>query len=191
MIRTLDKRQQRHVALALLALSVAALLSVTVVPVWVVNSSYQERIDSLSSRLQAYERVTERDAGLMPRFEAVKRAQLNGGHYLRSKAVAVAGAELQSMVKKIAAANGSQVLSTQILPAAAEKGFVRITLKVRMRGELEGVLTSLHAMETNDVFLFIDQVSIRGRGVSRRAREVVVKPMDVDFELTAYMPDRP
>jgi len=190
MMRALDQREQRLVAIALLAVSLGVLLSVTVLPVWVVNASYQERIESLGGRLQAYARVTERDADLVPRFEALKRSQLRGGHYLRSETVPAAGAELQGLLKKLAGANGSQILSTQILPAAPEEGFVRVTLKVRMRGELASVLKSLHAMETANVFLFIDKLSMRDSGIGRRPRQIVVKPMDVDFDLVAYMPDR-
>lgn len=191
MIRALDARQQRQLAIALLGAALVALLSVTVLPVWLVNAAYQERIDTLGSRLQAYARVTERDAGLVPRFEALKRAQLSGGHYLRSETAAVAGAELQSLVKKIAGANGSQILSTQILPAVPEDGFVRVTLKLRMRGELESVLKSLHALESASVFLFIDKLSLRDSGIRARPRQVIVKPMDADFDLVAYMPEQP
>ena len=191
MIRALDARQQRQLAIALLGAALVGLLSVTVLPVWLVNAAYQERIDTLGSRLQAYARVTERDAGLVPRFEALKRAQLSGGHYLRSETAAVAGAELQSLVKKIAGANGSQILSTQILPAVPEDGFVRVTLKLRMRGELESVLKSLHALESASVFLFIDKLSLRDSGIRARPRQVIVKPMDADFDLVAYMPEQP
>ncbi len=191
MIRSLDAGQQRQLAIALLGLAVIALLSATVLPVWLVNASYQERIDTLGSRLQAYARVTERDAGLVPRFEALKRAQLTGGHYLGSETVAVAGAELQSLAKKLATANGSQILSTQILPAVSEDGFVRVALRLRMRGELESVLKSLHAIESANVFLFIDKLSLRDSGIRARPRQVIVKPMDADFDLIAYMPEQP
>lgn len=190
MIRELDTSQQQQLSIALLCIAVIAVLSVTVVPIWLVNASYQEHIDGLGSRLQAYDRVAERDASLVPRFEALKRAQLSGGHYLRSETVAVAGAELQSMVKKIASANGSQILSTQTLPAVQEEGYVRVTLKLRMRGELASVLQSLHALETANVYLFIDKLSMRDRGIRSRPGQAVVKPMDCDFELTAFMPDR-
>jgi type II secretory pathway pseudopilin PulG len=189
MFDVLNARQQRHLATSLLAIAIIAVLSVTVLPAWRISSSFQNQIDSLSNRLQAYDRITANDANLIPQFEAIKQAQLRGGHYLRSETVAVAGAELQRIVKEIAAANGSQILSTQILPTTQDQGFVEITLKVRMRGELWSVLDAFHSIETNDVYLFIDRLSIRDSGVGRRPRQLVVKLMDADFELTAYMPD--
>ena len=189
MFDMLNARQQRQLATSLLAIAIIAILSVTALPAWRISSSFQNQIDSLSTRLQAYERITANDASLIPKFEAIKQAQLTGGHYLRSETAAVAGAELQRMVKEIAAANGSQILSTQILPATQDQGFIEITLKVRMRGELWSVLESFHSIETNDVYLFIDNASIRDSGVGRRPRQLVVKLMDADFELAAYMPD--
>ena len=189
MFEMLNARQQRQLATSLLAIAIIAVLSITALPAWRISSSFQNQIDSLSIRLQTYERITANDASLIPQFEALKQEQLTGGHYLRSETVAVAGAELQRMVKEIAAANGSQILSTQILPAKQDQGFVEITLKVRMRGELWSVLESFHSIETNDVYLFIDNVSVRDSGIGRRPRQQFVKLMDADFELTAYMPD--
>ena len=189
MFDVLNAKQQTQLAISLLAIAIITVLCVTVLPAWRINASFQNQIDSLSSRLQVYDRITASDANLIPQFEAIKQAQLTGGHYLRSETVAVAGAELQRMVKEIAAANGSQILSTQILPTTQDQGFVEITLKVRMRGELWSVLESFHSIETNDVYLFIDNASIRDSGVGRRPRQLIVKLMDADFELTAYMPD--
>jgi general secretion pathway protein M len=189
MFEMLNARQHRQLATSLLAIAIIAVLSITALPAWRISSSFQNQIDSLSIRLQTYERITANDASLIPQFEALKQAQLTGGHYLRSETVAVAGAELQRMVKEIATANGSQILSTQILPAKQDQGFIEITLKVRMRGELWSVLESFHSIETNDVYLFIDNVSVRDSGIGRRPRQQFVKLMDADFELTAYMPD--
>ena len=189
MFEMLNARQQRQLATSLLAIAIIAVLSITALPAWRISSSFQNQIDSLSIRLQTYERITANDASLIPQFEALKQEQLTGGHYLRSETVAVAGAELQRMVKEIATANGSQILSTQILPAKQDQGFIEITLKVRMRGELWSVLESFHSIETNDVYLFIDNVSVRDSGIGRRPRQQFVKLMDADFELTAYMPD--
>lgn len=189
MFEMLNARQHRQLATSLLAIAIIAVLSITALPAWRISSSFQNQIDSLSIRLQTYERITANDASLIPQFEALKQAQLTGGHYLRSETVAVAGAELQRMVKEIATANGSQILSTQILPATQDQGFIEITLKVRMRGELWSVLESFHSIETNDVYLFIDNASIRDSGIGRRPRQQFVKLMDADFELTAYMPD--
>jgi len=188
-IRQLDNKQRQQLAVALLVVVLGIILSVTAMPLWLANASYRADIDQLNTRLQTYRRVTTRDANLLPQFEQLKHSQLTDGHYLRSETAAVAGAELQRMVKEIAAANQAQILSTQILPASPEQGFVQITLKVRLRGTYEGVLRSLYDMETSDIFLFLDNISMRDSTAARRPRQIQIRKMDADFDLVAYMPD--
>lgn len=189
MIRQLDNKQRQQLAVALLVVVLGIILSVTAMPLWLANASYRADIDQLNTGLQTYRRVTTRDANLLPQFEQLKHSQLTDGHYLRSETAAVAGAELQRMVKEIAGANQAQILSTQILPASPEQGFVQITLKVRLRGTYEGVLRSLYDMETNDIFLFLDNISMRDSTAARRPRQIQIRKMDADFDLVAYMPD--
>jgi len=188
-IRQLDNKQRQQLAIALLVVVLGIILSVTAMPLWLANASYRAEIHQLNTRLQTYYRVTTRDANLSPQFEQLKRSQLTDGHYLRSETAAVAGAELQRMVKEIAGANQAQILSTQILPASPGQGFVQITLKVRLRGALEGVLRSFYDMETNDIFLFLDNISMRDSTAARRPRQIEIRQMDADFDLIAYMPD--
>jgi general secretion pathway protein M len=188
-IKQLDNKQRQQLAVALLVVVLGIILSVTAMPLWLANASYRADIDQLNTRLQTYHLVTTRDANLLPQFEQLKHSQLTDGHYLRSETAAVAGAELQRMVKEIAGANQAQILSTQILPASPGQGFVQITLRVRLRGTFEGVLRSLYDMETNDIFLFLDNISMRDSTAARRPRQIEIRKMDADFDLVAYMPD--
>jgi hypothetical protein len=188
-IKQLNNTQRQRLAIAMLLAVLGIIASFTVVPIWLANAAYEADIDQLNRRLQTYYRVTIRDSKLLPQFEQLKRSQLTDGHYLRSETAAVAGAELQRMAKEIAAGNQSQIISTQILPASRAQGFVQITLKVRLRGTLDGVLRSFYDMETNDVFLFLDNISMRDSTPARRPRQIAVRRMDADFDLVAYMPD--
>ena len=103
--------------------------------------------------------------------------------------MAVAGAELQRMAKDITTANSAQMISTQILPAANEKGFIRVALKVQLRGPLTAILESFYDIETSDVVMFLDNVHVRESGNRRRPGQIQLHPMDADFDLIAYMPD--
>jgi len=138
MIGTLHKKYQSWAAIVILAVAVGIAFSVTALPLWLANVSQRENIDQLHERLQRLRQVAVMDADLRPKYAQLKRSQLSNGHYLKSDTVAVAGAELQRIVKKIATANRTQLLSTQILPAGNESGFIRIGLKVHLRGSLPG-----------------------------------------------------
>ena len=189
MIKTIEKKQQRRLAIVILVLFVGVFFSITALPIWLANTSQQAIIDQLHDRLLRFRQVATSDASLRPQYEELKRSQMSVGHYLKSDTVAVAGAELQRMVKDIATANRAQVISTQILPAGQEQGFIRIAIKVRLRGTLQGVFQSIYDIETSEVFLFLDNVSMRDSTPARRPRQLAIKQMDTDFDLIAYMPD--
>jgi general secretion pathway protein M len=189
MIDRLDNKAQRRLAVAILVVLISAILGVTVLPVWSANASRQAALDQAHERLQRYQAIAARDEALLPQYESMRRAQKSAGNHLRSDTVAVAGAELQRRVKQITMANNAQILSTQILPPADEEGFVRVAIKVRLRGTLPAIVQSLYDIETNDVFMFLDNIALRNNTVGLRQLRPEMRPMEAEFDLIAYMPD--
>lgn len=190
MIADLDARQQRQFAIGILILAVVAILAITAGPVWYANASRQAAIDQAQERLLRYEQIAARDMELLPQYEVLRQAQKSAGNQLRSDTAAVAGAELQRRVKEITARHYAQIVSTQILPVASEEGFVRIALRVRLRGVLPAILQSLHDVETNDVHMFLDNLSLRASFVGiRRKNQSQLLQLDTEFDLIAYMPE--
>jgi general secretion pathway protein M len=189
MIKKLDNKQQQRLAIGILAVVIVLALLVTAGPIWVANASRQAALDQADDRLQRYQQIAARDAELLPQYEAMLRQQRTSGNHLRSETSAVAGAELQRLVKKITAANGAQILSTQILPVSQEQGLLRVSLKVRLRGTLPAILTSLYEIETDDIHMFLDDVALRDNMVGRTRDTGQPRPMDAEFALIAYMPE--
>lgn len=189
MIANLDRVRQRRLAIAILVVLTATLLSIVTVPIWAANASRNAALADGIERLQRYEQVAARDKELLPQYEAMIRKQKSAGNHLRSDTPAVAGAELQRLVKTITSRNKAQIMSTQILPVAEEQGFVRVALTVRLRGTLPSVLQSFHDIESNDVYMFLDNVSLRDNVVGRSQFKVQLRPIDAEFDLIAYMPE--
>ncbi len=189
MIADLDAKQQRQLAIGLLVLAAIVFLGVTAGPVWYANASRQAALDQAQERLQRYEQIAARDTELLPQYEALRQVQKSAGNQLRSDTAAVAGAELQRRVKDITAVHQAQIVSTQILPVASEEGFVRIALRVRLRGVLPSILRSLYDIETNDVHMFLDNLSLRNNAAGLRQRQLLNRPMEAEFDLIAYMPE--
>lgn len=184
---------QRVLAVGLLVVAVIGVLGITVAPVYVANASRQGQLDDMGERLARYEQVIERDQSLLPQYEAAIRRQRSAGNHLRSGTSALAGAELQRLVESISAANKAQIVSRQILPIAEEEGFQRIAIRVRLRGPLPAILGSFYAIETHDVFLFLDNIVLRdnmaGRVPARGQQQVQLRSMDAEFDLIGYMPE--
>jgi hypothetical protein len=184
-----DKSLQRRRAVAILIAAVAAILALTAVPLWMANASRQVALDEAFERLQRYRQITSQDAELLPQYEALLQTQKSSGNHLRSDTVAVAGAEMQRRVTAITTANYAQVTSTQILPPGEEKGFIRITLRVRLRGTLPAILQTLYAIETDDVYMFVDKIGLTDNLIGRNRAQDTVRPMNAEFDLIAYMPE--
>jgi general secretion pathway protein M len=187
MIERLDRKQQRRLAVAILAGIVIAVLTITAGPIWIANASRQATLDDAHERLQRYQLISASDQKLLPRYEALLQKQRSTGKHLRSETSAMAGAELQRIVKNITGGNQAQILSTQLLPVSEEQGFLRVAIKVRLRGTLPALLQSLYDIETGDVYMFVDNVALRDNMIGRSGAQV--RAMDAEFELVAFMPE--
>lgn len=189
MIEKLNPRQRRLLALAILVLALGAVFSLSVLPVLLANQHYRDTIDGLESRLQQLQRAAAIGDSLQPQYEQLKRWQTSDAHYLKSNSAALAAAELQRLVKRVIVSKNAEVVSTQILTTQQEEGFDRVSLKVRIRGELENIVQAFHVLETGEPFVFLDNVSVRAsRGRRLRGQAPTLQTMDIDMELIAYMP---
>lgn len=185
MIEQLTSSQHRQFAIAILALFLAILFSITVLPVWSINAAGEQRIQLLQERLAGLQQIAREETNLRPRRERLKLEQINNGHYLKSSTDTRAAAELQRLVKTIAAKNKATVTRTQILLATEDEGFNRIALKVRLRGAMAGIIGSIYDIESNEPFLFLEDLHLQD--TSRRRLANAAKQIDAEFELVAYM----
>ena len=188
MIAHLTNNHESKLAIGILGMVIVLLLALVIVPVWSTNATYDSQIDQLRTRLRTLQSRAAADVTLRPRYQQLVRSHATSGHHLKSDTEAVAAAELQGIVKTITNNNATQILTTQILPTAEEQSFIRVALKVRVRGPLEGIVQSIYDIEANQTFLFLDNLSLRD-GARRRIRGTAqVNQFDGDFELIAYVP---
>jgi general secretion pathway protein M len=186
MIDRLTDRQRQLLALAILVLVTSILVTITVVPLWIANRHYMRTIESLDDRLVILQMAAATGSKLQSQHEQLKRLLANDRHYLKSASEALASANLQGIINRIAGSKGMEVLSTQILPARAESEFTRVAIKVRMRGTLDNLVTVIYALETGQPYLFLDNISIRTRRL-RSSNDSIGQMLDVDFDLIGYM----
>jgi general secretion pathway protein M len=188
MIDHLSSLSQRNLAVGLLISVISCLVLTAVWPIWSANNAYQARIDTVVSELSRLRSHAAADKQLRPRLEQLRKSQLADGYYLKSGTEAVAAAELQRIIKEITGRNGTQILSTQILPAVSEQDFTRVALRVRARGRLTGIIESVYEIESYRTFLFLDNVSIRHSARGGTTLQGVSNQFDSEFDLIGYMP---
>ena len=192
MIDSLTEKQRQLLALAILALVVVMIFTLTVAPLWAINRHYINTIDGLNNRLEILQRTASAGSDLRSQHEQLKRSLTSNRHYLKSTSEALAAANLQGIVNRIAGSAGMEVLSTQNLPASGEAGFTRVAVKIRMRGGLGNTVKAFHALETGQPYLFLDNISIRGHAKRINIAKVKSKVsygqmLNVDFDLIGYM----
>ena len=186
MMEALSDKQRRLLALAILALLLFIIFSLTVMPLWAINRHYVDTIDGLNHRLEILQRTASAGSSLQSQHEQLKRSLAGNRQYLKASSEALAAASLQGVVTRIAGSTGMEVLSTQIMPASEEAGLTRVMLKVRMRGTLSNTVRAFHTLETGQPYLFLDNVSIRSHA-RRRYKVSAGQKLSVDFDLIGYM----
>lgn len=188
-IEKMDASQQRQLAVGLLVIAALLLLCVTILPVSLANRALNGEIETLHGRLQRLETIASQDEELRARYSKLRQNQATRGYFLQGDSEAVASADLQRILKNITTAHGTQLMSTQILPAVTEDSLTRVSLRVRIRGPMEGLVESLYELESNLALLFLDNISVR-TAVSVRQRLRAANnnlPFEANFDLTAYM----
>lgn len=188
-IENMDASRQRQLAVGLLVIAAILLLCVTILPVTLANRALNGEIETLHGRLQRLETIASQDEELRARYSKLRQNQATRGYFLQGDSEAVASADLQRILKNITTAHGTQLMSTQILPAVTEDSLTRVSLRVRIRGPMEGLVESLYELESNLALLFLDNISVR-TAVSVRQRLRAANnnlPFEANFDLTAYM----
>ena len=80
---------------------------------------------------------------------------------LQGETAGIAGAALQRQVNDHVSAAGGQASSFQLLPPRESGGATRLALSFAMRIDIDGLRDVLHAIETGQPLLFVDDIAIR------------------------------
>jgi general secretion pathway protein M len=169
----------------------AIVLSITI-PVWKINDHYSDIITDKRHRLVILKRTTIEGRTLEPQYEKLKRYHMSDKRYLKSTSESLAAAEIQQLIKGFSVTTDAEILSTQTLNQKKDDPIQQIKLKIRLRGSLNSIVNIFHKIETGNPYLFIENLNIRSRLISRRRvrnKDIEQKPtiLDVQFEVSGYI----
>jgi general secretion pathway protein M len=183
---TLSPAIRRIVALAILA--GLLLLGASAVG-WVVDeydaaqSTAQRLQDAIQRRQQTEAKLKELEAQLA----ALKQHQASAVGFLQSSTESLAAAELQSRIKSSVETAHGDLRSTQILPARDEGGFRRVFIRSQIVVDTSSMQRLFYELEASTPFLFLDNVEVRARVVSRQKNQGENPQLDVRFDLSGYL----
>lgn len=193
MSESLSKQHQRWLAIGLLVLVCLLVVMLLVVPIASKGQEYYETKQDLAFRLKRFKQViASKDAVLSKIAEARKEFQAQG-YFNTQQTESLASAEIQQFLKKSISTAGGELTSTQVLPIKKEQSFTRITVKVRMTGDMEALRSVLYEIETSKPLVLVEQLDIRPvRGKrNRKTRKIeMTGKLNINFQVASFMREK-
>lgn len=159
---SLPADRSRRMALGLLALVVVAVIAAIAIPTWLLHRHYDNALHEYGDRLERYRRVASTRPEVARQLESM-RARDSRRFFLRSGPVALAGAEVNEVIRGVIEQNGGRLISMQA-PVPREEGRYRqVTVSVAFTANIQGLRRILSAVENNTPFLFVDNMMVRSQ----------------------------
>lgn len=185
---------QRWLALGLLLLLLLIIVIIAIFPLVSNGLNYYEQRQELTFRLEKSKQIVARKESVMENIESIKQQYIKQNYFSTQNTVALASADLQRFIKMTISAAGGQLTSTQVLPSKQEEGFNKITLKVRMSGDVEILREVLHKIESSSPIMIVTQLDIRPVRGKRNRKTRKIEPsnkLNINFQAVGFMRARP
>ena len=190
MLDRLDDKQQRWLAMGLLAGVILIVGSMLLVPFLGTILEYNETIENLEFRLNRYTgRIVDKEK-MQSQVADLRKQLRNAGFFSSQETAALAIAEMQKKIKQAVQDAGGQMTSTQALPQQEFEGLTKIVVKVRLSGSMEAIRNILYAIETAKPYMVVAKIDInqvRGRR-NRKTRKIEpVDKLNVNMDVVGFM----
>lgn len=152
--------QARTLALVLALVAVLALVGIIVVPTVLAHLHYNRAIADSADRLQRYRRIAAQAPEYRKALDAMR--SMNGHRFfLHNTAANLAGAELQELVKGAIESNGGRITTSQNPQPRDDGAMKQIVANVQFFATTPALAKVLYAVETQEPYLVIDNLSVR------------------------------
>lgn len=179
----------RALALAILLALVAGLYYGVAAPLAADYAGDSAAIAQLRDALARYRRAADELPARRVRLAALERQRPAAEGFLQGKNDTLIAAQIQNRIKRLTDVADADLESTQVLPPQADGKLTRIAVRGRMAATIGGMLRVFHDLEAGSPLLFLDNVEMRVRPVSRwdrRARSAG-EIIGVQFDVYGYI----
>ena len=164
---------------------------------FVEHSGLNESINELNQSRQKYTNQAAKSPVLKDKLREVKQLVGSNDEFLKAETKNLGNAELTSLFKNIFNEQGAtreecQIISQQPTQDRELDQFEKVVLRVRMRCQYEIFANILTRLEENIPSVFMNDLRIESRNVSRYRRNgkdtgPQVETVEIRFELFAYL----
>ena len=154
---------------------------------------YADTYDSLTMERTRYSDLVGMREVLESRLATLQQGNANEGLLMAAQSANLAATTLQQRIRTVVEEHGGTLISTQVLPAGNDDGFVRVTVQAQVRIGPDTLRQMLYAVARNRPLLFLDNLRVESRlSAPRRAqdgRAGVPQVADhlAQFEITGYI----
>jgi general secretion pathway protein M len=156
----LSPRNQRYLAVGILAAVVVLALAVLLGPIMLLHRHYDAAIDDLTDRLERYRRVAAQAPELRRALDLIKEKD-GRRFYLKNTAPNLAAAELADLVRGTIENNGGRITTSQNPGPRDEGNFKQLTVNVQFFATTPNLAKILQALDTQVPYLLVDNMTIR------------------------------
>jgi general secretion pathway protein M len=186
---TLSPFLGRALAIVLLLAAIGGIWSLMVEPMMTKYRLNAVTIHQSKALIERYRRIAMVRRPLEKQLATLKRRGPSTGGYLEGASDTLAAAKLQNRVKGVVANSGGEIKSSQILPPSDDANHHAINIRVQLSADIASLQAIFHALESENAFLFLDNVDVRRQRARRRRKN---KPADdgrltVRFDVSGYV----
>jgi general secretion pathway protein M len=187
-----NPQTQRWLAVGLLAVIVLLVSLIVVVPIISKGLELHETKENLAFTLKKYEQILSGKGAIVGNIAAIKQQHETQGYFNTQGTSALASAQMQEFIKQAIVQAGGQLSSTQVLPptTSSKDKFNRITVSVRMTGNIEVLRAVLYKLETATPLIVFEQLDIRPMRSVRNRITRQIEPsngLNINFQAIGFM----
>ncbi|MBK8322165.1 MAG: hypothetical protein IPL06_05380 [Betaproteobacteria bacterium] len=178
--------KRRKAAIGMAAGVAALLLAMLALPLWFAHQHYDDALEDIDKRLVRYERLAAARLQLEQKLEGV-RAMGSRKYFLKASAASLSAAEVQDRVRQFIESAGGRVISVQMGTPRDEGKFKQVPVTVQANANIMVTRRILHALETNQPYLFVDSLVVRAQVPPGYKPPPGFEPeMFIQFEVSGY-----
>lgn len=187
-MNSLSASRQKLLALAILAAIALGSWGLFIQPLRLAYQHADQQIIDLQDQHQRYQRINQSHDALRARLQQRQQQLDQAQVLLQGRTQALLSASLQQRLRDIIADSGGELVRVQAMEPVIEQHLTVIRLQVRLRANLDQLLTTLMQLQQSQPLLNLSQLSIQSRParILRSSGRPISWPLEVQFQLSGY-----
>mgnify|MGYP000008486195 CR=1 len=184
---TPETPMSRLIALLLLCSLMASIFSLMDALFFQPYKTNNQEIANLTNRIAEYQKRTINLDQANSFAARLHRTVSSGQFTIQEHQESTAVAKLQAQLKKLIKTQKGSLLSSQIIRNSNNGTSKQLTLRVQSRLSPKGLRTVLHALETQEPYLYVEHLTIQPIPTNTQKKGLKKQELKVEFNVHGFM----